>query len=96
MTDIAESAKDNDKREVFVMQISFYRPEAGPVYVLAKNKEHAKELLPKLMPSCKDIVVHDIAAQDELAKSVQDILPDSTQTPQDSGPATPATPAMVH
>lgn len=61
----------SDGRKVYIAQISFSIPDSGPVHLLARDPEHAKELLPKMLAHVKDLVVHDIVEESKIENKVQ-------------------------
>ncbi len=73
--------EENDKRYVYLMQCSFYEPNSGSLMVRAKSEEHARELLPKMLPHVKDLVVHDVHKQDEIDITKTEVSSDSSGTP---------------
>ena len=75
-----EKPVEGEKRIPYVMQITFWEQHGGPVRVFARDVEHAKELLPKLIPSAKDITIHDVVEESALQKIEPD--PSTDETPQ--------------
>ena len=57
-----------DKREPYILQISFWEPRAGPIRVGAKDKEQALEIAGKMVPGAKDLEIHDICLEKDMAK----------------------------
>jgi hypothetical protein len=72
-------SEDKDKRKRFIVQISFYIPESGPIQVWATDEAHARELVPKMVPHLKDVQIHDIFSADDVEK----------HEPPQTAPATP-------
>jgi hypothetical protein len=66
--DETKEESDKDKREPYILQISFWEPRAGPIRVWAKDKEHALEIAAKMVPGAKDLEIHDIALEKDMAK----------------------------
>jgi len=66
--DEKEKKGDTDKREPYILQISFWEPRAGPIRVWAKSREQALELASKMVPGAKDLEIHDIALEKDMAK----------------------------
>ena len=87
----ASSSETQEKRIPYVLQITFWEQHGGPVRVFARDAEHAKELLPKLLPSAKDIVIHDIVEESALQKVENKEDKDEEETPPVATPA-----PMVH
>jgi hypothetical protein len=48
---------------VYIAQVSFYAPDAGPMNVIARDEAHARELIPNLLPNFKDVKILDIVEQ---------------------------------
>jgi hypothetical protein len=57
---------DEAKRKRFIVQISFYLPESGPIQVWATDEAHARELVPKLVSHLRDVQIHDIFDADNI------------------------------
>ena len=51
---------DKEERYMYVAQVSFWQPNSGVLHVRARDETHARELLPKLLPSIRDLEIHDI------------------------------------
>ena len=49
--------------KVFIAQVSFYAPDAGPMNVIARDEAHARELIPKMVPNFKDVTIHTVVEQ---------------------------------
>lgn len=79
---------DADKRFAYILQVSFWEPRGGPVRVFARSKEHAAELMPKMIPGAKDLAIHDIALESDLIK--EDIVNESDD------PTQPPTSVAMH
>jgi len=56
---------------VWVAQISFYAPESAPINVIAQTKEEAMEIIPRMLPNCKDIVIHTLVEQSAIKRPKQ-------------------------
>ena len=60
---------NNDQEEtktthkVYIAQVSFYAPDAGPMNVIARDEAHARELIPNLLPNFRDVKILDIVEQ---------------------------------
>jgi len=72
---------------VWVAQISFYAPESAPINVIAQTKEEAMEIIPRMLPNCKDIVIHTLVEQSAIKRP-------KTATPMDEPPMAPASEAV--
>lgn len=66
--DETEAKGDTDKREPYILQISFWEPRAGPIRVWAKDKAHALEVASKMVPGARDLEIHDIVLEKDMAK----------------------------
>ena len=66
--DETEEKGPADKREPYILQISFWEPRAGPIRVWAKDKEQALEIASKMVPGAKDLEIHDICLEKDMAK----------------------------
>ncbi len=75
-----EVTKVSEARESYILQISFWQPSGGPVRVLARDEEHAKELLPKLLPGVRDIQIHDVMLEKDIHQ------PEETGIDEEQGP----------
>lgn len=77
-------SNDNEEtRKVFIAQVSFYAPDAGPMNVIARDEAHARELIPQLLPNFKDVKILDIVEQSNI------MVPKLSQT-DDEGTPTPS------
>ena len=75
---------DEDKRFPYILQVSFWEPRGGPVRVFARSKEHAAELMPKMIPGAKDLAIHDIALESDLIKEDMQVEQDDPTQPPPS------------
>ena len=66
--DEKKEESDKDKREPYILQISFWEPRAGPIRVWAKDKAHALEIASKMVPGARDLEIHDIALEKDMSK----------------------------
>jgi hypothetical protein len=66
--DETEAKGSEDKREPYILQISFWEPRAGPIRVWAKDKAHALEVASKMVPGARDLEIHDIALEKDMSK----------------------------
>lgn len=75
---------DEDKRFPYILQVSFWEPRGGPVRVFARSKEHAAELMPKMIQGAKDLQIHDIALESDLIKEDMAVEQDDPTQPPPS------------
>lgn len=60
MSDEAAEVKASAPRKRYIVTIAFYMPNAGPIPVMAESEEHARELVPKMVPHLKDVQIVDV------------------------------------
>lgn len=76
-----------DERKVYILNISFWAHDSGPVQVPAKDEAHARELLPKLLGDrFKDITILDVYEQGNIVRPDVDVVP----------PEAGAAPQVIH
>lgn len=75
-----EETTESKARKRFIVHISFWLPEAGPIQVWANDEAHARELAPKMVPHLKDVIIHDIFEASALEEHHE---------PPQSAPSTP-------
>lgn len=73
--DIVKASEE--KRKLYVAQISFLQPDSGPIQVPARDEAHARELISKMLSHLKELTIHDIFENDKMDKPVQDAPPGS-------------------
>lgn len=67
-----------NERKLYIVNVSFYQPNAGPIEVWATDEEHAKEMAKKLLPQVKDLEVLDVCLYDSMKKPTDFNPPDET------------------
>ena len=67
-----DKTDDGIERHVYICQVSFYEPNSGTMKVFAKDEADARDLLPKLVPAVKDLVIHSVFKEDLIAASTAD------------------------
>lgn len=85
------SMKTDDKYRSYIVQASFWRYDGGPLRVLARTEEEAKEILPKLLGSnVRDLEVHTVIPESQIEHN-------SNEPEQDVEPSSvPPTSTMVN
>lgn len=58
--------ESNDKRYPYILHITFWAPQGGPVRILAKDDAHARELVMKMVPNAKDLTIHDCVLESQV------------------------------
>jgi hypothetical protein len=84
---MAEETKENtdiipgEKRKLYVAQISFLQPDSGPIQVPARDEEHARELIHKMLAHLRDLKIHDIFEHDKMDRPMPSEAPPGSTTP---------------
>ena len=62
----SDQAEDTGKWRSFIIQAGFWRYDAGPLRVIARDEAHARELLPKLLAQVKDLEILSCVAEADI------------------------------
>lgn len=79
---------DNNEHKSYIIQAGFWRFDAGTMRVYAKTEEEARELLPKMLQSARDIQIFSVIPESEI-KDIVEQSNDAMPTPSSDGSSTP-------
>lgn len=86
MDDIKTQGECKHTHKAYICFIQFYRPDSGPVRIVARDEEHAKELLIAMLPNMKDVKILEIVEESKIQQTAEqgpvEDLPDEEEEPK--------------
>lgn len=81
LEDVTEIKEDKEQRELYVVWVSFMVPQAGPVQIIARDKDHAHEILTEAHKGVKDFQIVDTFNAEEWSKKVDMVKTETDDNP---------------